>query len=316
VKFLFEGQEEIGSPQLPPFMAQHRERFACDLAVSADGSQWAEDQPQLTTSSRGLCAMQVDVTGPAVDMHSGIYGGTIQNPIHALATILAGLHDNEGRIAVPGFYDAVRPLTEGDRTRIAAVPFEAAAYQERLGINALYGETGYNTYERAWARPTLEINGIWGGFTGAGMKTVLPSEAHAKITCRLVPDQQPKQIAQLVKAHIERLAPPGVTVDVTIFGNAALPSSSPADSAGNRAAHAVLEELYGKEPFYTRTGGSVPLLTLFYTELGAHTVTFAFGLPDEAIHSPNEFWRLSSFRKAQQGYCMLLQELATTAVRG
>jgi acetylornithine deacetylase/succinyl-diaminopimelate desuccinylase-like protein len=255
------------------------------------------------------------VVGPAVDLHSGIYGGTVQNPIHALATILAGLHDDEGRIAVLSFYETVRPITEGDRNRIAAVPFDADEYKGRLGVNALYGETGYNTHERAWARPTLEINGVWGGFAGVGMKTVLPSEAHAKITCRLVPDQQPSQIAQLVKAHIERITPPGVTVNVTIFANAALPYSSPTDFVGNRAAHAVLEELYGKEPYYTRSGGSVPLLTMFYTELGAHTVNFGFGLPDEAIHSPNEFWRLSSFRKAQTGYCMLLHELSTVAAK-
>ena len=312
VKFLFEGQEEIGSPQLPPFMVKHRARFACDLAISADGGQWAEDQPELTVAARGLCALQVDVIGPNVDLHSGIFGGTVQNPIHALAVILAELHDEEGRISVPGFYDSVQAVTEDDRAKIAAVPFDADNYKERLGVSALYGEIGYNTHERAWARPTLEINGIWGGFTGAGMKTVLPSEAHAKITCRLVPDQQPSQIAQLVKAHIERLAPPGVTVNVTLFENAALPYRSPSDHVGNRAAHVVLEELYGKEPYYTRTGGSVPLLTMFYTELGAQTVTFGFGLPDEAIHSPNEFWRLSSFRKAQQGYCLLLQELATT----
>lgn len=311
VKFLFEGQEEIGSPQLPPFMAEHRERFACDLAVSADGGQWAEDQPELTVAARGVCALQIDVVGPTVDLHSGIYGGTVQNPIHALAAILAGLHDEEGRITVPGFYDHVQPVGEDDRAKIAAVPFDADEYKERLGISALFGETGYNTHERAWARPTLEINGVWGGFTGAGMKTVLPSEAHAKITCRLVPDQQPAQIAQLVKAHAERLAPPGVQVNVTIFANAALPYRSPSDHAGNRAAHAVLEEMYGKPPYYTRTGGSVPLLTMFRQELGAHTVTFGFGLPDENIHSPNEFWRLSSFRKAQQGYCLLLQELAT-----
>ena len=310
VKFLFEGQEEIGSPQLPPFMEQHRDRFACDLAVSADGGQWGEDQPELTLSARGLCALQVDVVGPSVDLHSGMYGGTVQNPIHALTTILAGLHDEEGRIAVPNFYDSVRPVSEGDRTLIAAVPFDADEYKAKLGVNALYGETGYNTHERAWARPTLEINGIWGGFTGAGMKTVLPSEAHAKITCRLVADQQPSQIAQLVKAHIERLTPPGVTVNVTIFENSALPYSAPADFAGNRAAHTVLQEMYGKEPYYTRTGGSVPLLTMFQTALGANTVTFGFGLPDESIHSPNEFWRLSSFRKAQMGYCMLLHELA------
>ena len=312
VKFLFEGQEEIGSPQLEPFMAQQRERFACDLVISADGGQAGEDQPELTVAARGLCAMQVDVTGPAVDLHSGIYGGTVQNPIHALAEILAALHDGEGRVSVPGFYDQVRPVSEDDRAKIAAVPFDAAEYRERLGVPALYGEQGYSSQEQAWARPTLEVNGIWGGFTGAGTKTVLPSAAHAKITCRLVADQQPRAVAELVKAHILRVAPPGVKVVVTIFGNAALAYLSPADHAGNRAAHVVLEEMYGKAPYYARTGGSVPLLTLFHRELGAHTVTFGFGLPDENIHSPNEFWRFSSFRKAQQGYCLLLHELAVT----
>lgn len=315
LKFLFEGQEEIGSPQLPAFMAEQRERFACDLVVSADGGQWAEDQPELTLAARGLCALEVDVVGPQQDLHSGIYGGTVQNPIHALSTIVAALHDAEGCVTIPGFYDNVCMVSEEDRSTIGAVPFDTDAYKERLGVPALFGETGYNTHERAWARPTLEVNGIWGGFTGAGTKTVLPSEAHAKITCRLVADQEPLRIAQLVKAHVERVSPPGVTTTVTILPNAALPYQAPADHAGNRAAHIVLEEMYGKAPYYTRTGGSVPLLTLFQQELGAYTVTFAFGLPDENIHSPNEFWRLSSFRKAQQGYCLLLQELATVQAK-
>ena len=315
LKFLFEGQEEIGSPQIPPFLAEQKERFACDLVVSADGGQWAEDQPELSVGARGLCALQVDVVGPKQDLHSGIYGGTVQNPIHVLSSILAALHNSEGTVSVPGFYDRVRPVTEDDRAKIAAVPFDADEYKERLGVDALYGEAGYSTHERAWARPTLEVNGIWGGFTGAGTKTVLPSEAHAKITCRLVADQEPSQIAQLVKAHIERVTPPGVTVTVTILPNAALPYLAPADHTGNRAAHVVLEEMYGKTPYYTRTGGSVPVMTLFEQVLGAYTVTFAFGLPDENIHSPNEFWRLSSFQRAQQGYCLLLQELATVQAK-
>lgn len=315
VKFLFEGQEEIGSPNIPPFLAQQRDRFACDMAVSADGGQWAEDQPEITIGARGVCALQIDVVGPAVDVHSGSYGGTIQNPIHALCAIVAGLHDAEGRITVPGFYDTVVPLSDEVRAQIAAIPFNENEYKQSLGVNGLFGEAGYSTNERAWERPTLEINGIWGGFAGAGMKTVLPSQAHAKITCRLVPDQQPAQIAQLVKARVEQLAPPGVTVNVTIFANAALPYRMAADYAGNRAAQIVLSEIYGKEPLYTRSGGSIPLLTMFRSELGAQTVSFAFGLPDEAVHSPNEFWRLSSFRKAQQAYCMFLQELAATNIQ-
>lgn len=310
VKFLFEGQEEIGSPQLPAFMAAQRERYACDLAVSADGGQWAEDQPTLTLATRGLAALQVDVTGPAVDLHSGMYGGTVQNPLHALVAILAELHDERGHITVPGFYDSVHILDEEEKAAVARVPFDAEEYRSRLGVPELFGEGNYSTHERAWARPTLELNGIWGGFTDDGMKTVLPSRAHAKITCRLVPNQEPAQIAQLVADHIRRVAPPGVTVEVTIFQNAAMPYVVNADHPGNQAAHAVLEELYGKAPYYTRTGGSVPLYTLFREHLGVSTVTFGFGLPDEHIHSPNEFWRLSSFRRARIAYAMLLHELA------
>lgn len=314
LKFLFEGQEEIGSPHIPPFLAKEKDRFACDLVVSADGGQFAEDQPELTVSARGLCALQVDVKGPAVDLHSGIYGGTVQNPLHALASIIAKLHDENGHITVPGFYDRARPVTEDDRAKIGAIPFNADEYKSQLGVKELFGEAGYSPYEQAWARPTLEINGMWGGFMGAGTKTVLPSEAHAKITCRLVADQDPAEIAQLVKAHILQIAPPGVEVTVSTLPNAAYPYNSPSDTVGNRAAHAVLEELYGKAPYYTRTGGSVPLLTLFHRELGVYTVTFAFGLPDESIHSPNEFWRFSSFRKSQRGYCMLLHELGQAQV--
>ncbi len=315
VKFLLEGQEEIGSPQLPAFMAAQRARFACDLAVSADGGQWAEDQPELTLGTRGLCALQVDVTGSAADLHSGIYGGTVQNPIHALVAILAELHDEQGRITVPGFYDQVHVLSEAEKAAIAAVPFDAEAYVRRLGVPELFGEAGYSTLERAWVRPTLEVNGIWGGFTDAGMKTVLPAQAHAKITCRLVPHQEPGRIAQLVAAHVMRLAPPGVKVEVTIMQNAALPYVVEANHPGNVAAYAVLEELYGKPPYLTRSGGSVPLYNLFREHLGVSTVTFGFGLPDENIHSPNEFWRVSSFRRACVAYAMLLHELAKLDVK-
>lgn len=310
VKFLLEGQEEIGSPQIPAFMAAERARFACDLAVSADGSQWAEDQPEITLGTRGLCALQVNVTGPQVDLHSGIYGGTVQNPIQALTALLAALHDEQGRIAVPDFYQEVRELSDAEMGALNAVPFDPEAYRTRLGVPSLYGEAGYSTYARAWVRPTLEFNGIWGGFTDAGMKTVLPSQAHAKITCRLVPDQAPDVIAQRVAAYLEQIAPDGVTVDVEILDNAAYPYVIPAEHPGNQAARSVLEALYGKTPYYTRTGGSVPLYQMFMDQLGVYTVTFAFGLPDEHIHSPNEFWRLSSFRRAQTAYARLLEELA------
>ncbi len=310
VKFLFEGQEEIGSPTMPKFMHANKDRFACDMVISADGGQFSESEPEITLSTRGICAVQVDVTGPNRDLHSGQFGGTVQNPIHALATILAGLHDANGHIAVEGFYDSVRELTPDDRAKIAEIPLDKVRYQEQLGVPALFGEAGFSILEQAWARPTLEINGIWGGFSGAGMKTVLPGEAHAKITCRLVADQNPRQIAELVAAQVHRLTPPGVTVKTTVTANAAMPYFMAADHPANRAAHAVLEELYGRPPYYTRTGGSVPIYEMFLSALGSYTATFGFGLDDENIHSPNEFWRLSSFKKAQTGYCMLLHELA------
>jgi acetylornithine deacetylase/succinyl-diaminopimelate desuccinylase-like protein len=310
VKCFFEGQEEIGSPTLPDFIAANKDKFACSYVVSADGGQWAEDQPALGIAFKGLCALQIDVVGPAYDVHSGGYGGAIQNPIHALVQLIASMRGADGRILVEGFYDRVRPLTDADRAQIAAAPFDEEEYKAKLGIPDVFGEAGYTTLERAWGRPTLEVNGIWGGFQGDGVKTVLPSQAHAKITCRLVADQQPEEIAQLLAQHVQRHTPPGVQVTVTIPESGAIPYLMPADHAGNVAAHAVLTELYGKQPFYARSGGTIPVCALFLNSLGVYTVNFAFGLNDERQHSPNEFFRLASFRRGQQAYCMLLEEVA------
>lgn len=213
VKFFFEGQEEIGSPQLPAFVAAHRELLACDLAVSADSVQWAEDQPAILVGLRGTCAIQIDVYGARTDLHSGLYGGLVANPIHALISLLASMRDTEGRILVEGFYDRVVTLSAEERAAIAAVPFDEAAYRDQLGVSALVGEPGYTPRERNWVRPTLEVNGIWGGFQGEGVKTVLPNEAHAKITCRLVPNQEPEQIVQALVSHVERQDTPGVRVE-------------------------------------------------------------------------------------------------------
>ena len=311
VKYFFEGQEEIGSPQLPDFVAGHRELLACDMVVSSDGGQWKEDQPALSVGFRGLCALQIDVKGAKQDLHSGSYGGAVQNPIHALASILSSMHDPDGKIAVAGFYDAVRPLSAEDRQKFAAVPFDEGEYRQRIGVSELFGESGYTTLEREWARPTLEVNGIWGGFQGEGVKTVLPNLAHAKITCRLVADQAPNTIVERIIAHVHKVAPPGVTVTVRPFASSATPYLMPADHPGNKAARAVHQELYGKEPFFVRSGGSIPVCSMFLQSLDAYTVNFAFGLPDENVHAPNEFFRLSSFRRGQQAYCMLLHQLAT-----
>jgi acetylornithine deacetylase/succinyl-diaminopimelate desuccinylase-like protein len=314
VKFLFEGQEEIGSPQLSTFLTAHRELLACDLVFSADGGQYGEDQPALIIAFRGVCALQVDVVGPDRDLHSGLCGGAVQNPIHALAHILDSMHDADGRIAVDGFYDTVVPLSDDDRRQIAEVPYDEEEYKEWVGVDALFGESGYTTNERAWARPTLEVNGIWGGFQSEGIKTVLPSEAHAKITCRLVPDQEPKRIVEAITRHVARNAPPGVRVTATPFAGSAPPFFIPADHPGNLAAAAVHEEIYGKAPYILRVGGTLPICSLFQEILGLDSVNFAFALTDENFHSPDEFFRLANFDRGQRAYCLLLERLGEQGI--
>jgi len=309
VKFLFEGQEEIGSPQLPHFIAANKDLLSCDLVLSADGGQWAEDQPALILGTRGLIAVYIDVEGPGHDLHSGMYGGTIANPIHALVRILDSMHDKDGRVTVDGFYDSVRSLTDEERAQLGRVPFDEARYVREIGVNSVFGEPGFTTYERAWARPTLETNGIYGGFQGAGMKTVLPSRAHAKISCRLVADQEPSEIGDLVLAHVKQKSPPGVKVTATKAETGAIPYLVPADYRGMRIAASVLQDLYGKEPYQIRSGGTIPVNALFLDTLGAYTIVFGFGLEDERQHSPNEFFRLSGYERGQRAYGMLLNRL-------
>jgi len=310
VKFFFEGQEEIGSPQLPSLMEEQRDKLLSDLVISADGGQVGEDQPGLFIGFKGLGAVQVDVIGADRDLHSGLFGGAVQNPIHALAQILDSMHDRDGTITVDGFYDAVVPLSEEDRRQIAEVPHDDENYKRWVGVDELFGEAGYTTIERAWARPTLEVNGIWGGFQGEGIKTVLPSEAHAKISCRLVPDQDPALIVAAVTRHVENHAPPGVRVNVTPLEGSAPPYLMPAEHPGNRVAEEVLTELYGTAPYYVRSGGSLPICSHFRDILGVYSLNFAFALEDEDFHSPNEFFRLASFEKGQRAYVMLLEKLA------
>lgn len=315
VKYFFEGQEEIGSPQLPGFIEQHRELLACDLVLSADGMQWGEDQPSLLVGLKGGCGVQIDVQGPRGDLHSGMYGGAVANPIHALVRILDSMRSPDGAITVEGFLDDVVPLTEDDRRACAAVPFDEADYRSEIGIDDVFGEPGYTTLERAWARPTLEINGIWGGFQGHGVKTVLPSEAHAKITCRLVPNQDPARIVDALTRHVEKVTPPGVSVTVTPLPFLARPYLIPRDHWANEVAAEVLAESYGQRPVYTRLGGSVPVAELFQSLLGAYTVSFGFGLNDEGAHAPDEFLRLPSYDRGQQAWVRLLQRLGESAAR-
>lgn len=309
VKFFFEGQEEIGSPDIPAFLLAERERFACDLVLSADGGQWGENEPHLVVGLKGLAGLQIDLRGARADLHSGLYGGAVQNPIHALVRLLDTMRTPDGAITVASFYDDVLPLTPDDRALIAEVPYDEQKFKDDIGITSLFGEPGYSTFERIWARPTLEINGIWGGFQGEGVKTVLPNTAHAKITCRLVANQEPARIVELLTKHIEAHTPAGVNVEVTPLAASARPYLLQADHWGNRAARRVLAELYGREPYYTRSGGSIPVCDLFRTHLGADTVIFGFGLDDEQFHAPDEFYRLASFERGQRAYILLLEEL-------
>ncbi len=313
VKFFLEGQEEIGSPQIPDLLAAERERFACDMVISADAGQWSEQQPCIWVGCKGLAGIQIDVQGPPSDLHSGLYGGVLQNPIHALVHILNSLRATDGTILVEGFLESARPLSPEERTLIGNVPFDEAAYQRQVGVSTLFGEPGYSTLERNWARPTLEINGIWGGFQGAGVKTVIPATAHAKITCRIVAGQEPEQIVDLLTDHIQRHTPPGVTVLVKPLPGRARPYLMPSDHPGNRAAHRVLEELYGVAPYYTRVGATLPVADLFLRTLNADTVSFGFLLDDEQFHAPDEFFRLASFERGQRAYCRLLEELGRLA---
>ena len=241
---------------------------------------------------------------------SGTYGGTFMNPIHALARLIDSMRSPDGKILVEGFYDSVRAITEEERAQIAAIPYNDSDYKDRLGLDDLYGEPGFTAYERAWTRPTLEVNGLWGGYQEEGIKTVIPSEAHAKISCRLVPDQDPEEIARLVAAHIAKHGPPGASVQIQEIPGRADPYLVPYDHPGNQAARNVLSELYGKEPYYARMGGSIPVCGIFLKALEAYTVNFGFGLKDENVHAPNEFFRLSSFEIGQKAYCLLLEQLS------
>jgi len=309
LKLLFEGQEEIGSPQLPEFLKINREVFGCDVILNADSGQWSEDQPSLLTSLRGLCGLQLDVTGADSDLHSGMYGGAVQNPIHAMIQILNSMRGSDGRILIEGFYDSVRDLSDAEKAQIDSLPFDEAEFMNRVGVSELFGEAGFSNPERIWTRPTLELNGIWGGFQGEGLKTVLPNKAHAKITCRLVADQDPEHINRLIETHIRKNIPAGVKVDMTPIDSNANPYIMPTDLPGSLAAIEVLSELYGRKPILIREGGSVPILALLLEHLGTHATCFGFGMNDERFHAPDEFFRLKSFELGQRAYCKILHRL-------
>jgi acetylornithine deacetylase/succinyl-diaminopimelate desuccinylase-like protein len=308
VKFLIEGEEEVGSPNLPAFVAENKELLAADVIVISDSSMLEKGKPTICYGLRGLCGVQIDVKGPKGDLHSGLYGGAVQNPIHALVEIVNSFHNENGYITVDGFYDQVAELTADEKAAYAALGIREESFVEQLGVPEMFGEEGFTTLERTWVRPTLEVNGIYGGFQGDGIKTVIPSEAHAKITCRLVPNQDPDVIAELLQKHIKAQAPAGVTVEVTLFDKGT-PFVTPFDHPAIQAAGRAYEKVYNVPTSFTRSGGSIPIVATFDQILGTPVVLMGFGLPDENFHAPNEHFHLENFDKGLQTLCHYWYEL-------
>lgn len=296
VKFLIEGEEEIGSPSLEAFCSENKQLLACDVILVSDTSMLSADTPSITTGLRGLAYWQIEVTGASRDLHSGIFGGAVANPINELTKILASLTDNDGKITIPHFYDRVKSLSVEEKQLIDQIPFEEEAYKANLNINKVYGEKGYSTIERTGVRPTLDICGIWGGYTGEGSKTVLPSKAYAKLSARLVPDQVSDEIAKLVAEHIKTIAPDHVKVDVQ-FLHGAESYVCPIDSEAYKAAEKAYTKTFGKRPLPVRRGGSIGVIPIFEKTLQVKPILMGFGLESDAIHSPNENFPVEMFFK-------------------
>jgi acetylornithine deacetylase/succinyl-diaminopimelate desuccinylase-like protein len=296
VKFILEGEEEIGSPNLIPFIEEHKDMLSCDMVLISDTAMFAEDQPSITYGLRGLAYMEVEVVGPNRDLHSGVYGGAVENPVNVLCEMIAKLKDEDGVIQIPGFYDKVKPLSEADREAYKQLPFDEEEYKKSLDIEAVHGEKGYSTLERASARPTLDVNGIWGGYTKEGAKTVLPSKVNAKISMRLVPDQDPKEIAELFTKHFQSLAPDTVTVKVSEH-HGGYPSVTDLDFYGLKAGAQAFEDIYKEEVLFSREGGSIPIVSDFKRVLDVESILMGFGLTSDAIHSPNEKFAIKDFHR-------------------
>ena len=296
VKFMIEGEEEIGSDNLGIFVKSNKEKLKADVILISDTAIVANDIPSIDVGLRGLSYLEVEVTGANRDLHSGVYGGAVANPINILSKMIASLHDENNHITIPNFYDDVLELSPAERQAMALTPFSLEAYKEDLAINDVTGEAGYSTIERASIRPTLDVNGIWGGYIGEGAKTVLPSKASAKISMRLVPNQQSDKMTAMFTKHFESIAPAGVTVKVRPH-HGGEPYVTPTDSKEYRAAERAMEESFGKKPVPTRGGGSIPIVALFEKELGLKTILMGFGLDSDAIHSPNEHFGLFNFYK-------------------
>lgn len=312
VKYLIEGEEEIGSSNLEIFIQANARRLACDTVVISDGAQFAPGQPAITYGLRGIAYYELHVTGPNRDLHSGSFGGSVTNPVNALARILSALIDDQGRIQVPGFYDDVVPLTEQERRQFAALSFDDPGYMKQIDVAGLSGEAGFTTLERRWARPTFDVNGIWGGYQGEGSKTVLPSKAGAKFSFRLVPNQNPEKITAGLRQILARLQPPGVQLELIVSHGAPgvlVPLESPYIGAAARA----IQHAFGRPPVYTREGGSIPIVRTFHDALGADTLLVGWGQDDDNAHSPNEKFSLADFHRGIRASAKLWDELSRVA---
>jgi acetylornithine deacetylase/succinyl-diaminopimelate desuccinylase-like protein len=309
VKYVFEGDEESSSDHLAEWLTAQRERLAADVAVISDTGFFQGNLPAITISLRGIMYAQIDVVGTAADLHSGTYGGVVQNPANALAQIIAALKGPDGRVRIPGFYDDVVALTDADRAALAAMPFDEAEYQHLLGLPTLVGEVGYTTLERRGARPTLDVNGLWGGFTGEATKTIIPASAHAKVSCRLVVDQDPDRIFEAFEEYVAEITPPGVTVTVEKLG-AGRPSLTPMDHPATQAAARALEATFGRAPVYKRNGGSIPACASFNSILGLPVVLLGFTPPDDNAHAPNEWMDLNNYETSIRTIARMWNELA------
>jgi acetylornithine deacetylase/succinyl-diaminopimelate desuccinylase-like protein len=312
VVFLAEGEEEVGSEHLAPFVEEHAARLKADAVVISDSSMFAPGLPSLLFSLRGLSYFQLDVQGPKSDLHSGTYGGAVVNPTTALARILATLHDEHGRVAIRGFYDRVRDWGPAVREQLRALPFSDDEFRHEVGAPALGGEQGYSTLERLWTRPTCELHGLLSGYTAEGAKTVLPARAMAKVSCRLVPDQDPEEIARLFTAHVERVAPRGVTATVTYLHGGRPWRAEPTGPLFD-AARRALTAAFGREPVLTGEGGSIPVVGDFERILGAPVLLMGFGLPGENAHAPDEWMSIENFTKGMRAIAVLWDELGRSA---
>lgn len=308
VVFVIEGEEEVGSPHLAQFLAGNRDRLRCDAVLISDTTMFAPGLPSITTGLRGLAYMEVRVQGPATDLHSGAYGGAVVNPANALARIISRLHDDQGRVTVPGFYDRVRELTGEQREAIGKLPFTEERLREEVGSPALAGEKGYGALERIWIRPTLDVNGLLSGYTGEGAKTVLPARAMAKVSMRLVPDQDYKEVEKLFTEHVRSLAPEGVTVEVEALHGGQPWFAEPEGSLFGAASRA-LEKAFGQAPVYIREGGSIPIVQAFQETFGVPAVLIGFGLPGENAHAPNEWMSVENYHRGIEAIAMMYDEL-------